>query len=360
MPRRSPILLAAVAAAGLLAGCSPKETWTHRFGAGNALAGTLRDVAVGEMITEAELVTRLAGSRFVLVGAAPANADHARLAARLVGELAGEGERLAAVALESVPTDAQPLITEHMADHPRDAAGLGRVIQEAAPERPHLLARHAPVVEAALAAGAQVVAPDLSTVTLRGVLVQGFQALQPAFVRRAGLAEALPGPLARDLREELAAASCERADGRGLDALTRARRARDASMADRLAAITGRGQSVLVAAPAHVREDRGVPRYLLRLRPGADVATLAFVELPAADAAPPASLPYDYVWFTPAARPPGHDACGERREAGDRAVVAATSVPSWAAPTTGLPNPARGRHDPAAPDGRAATVVPPE
>jgi uncharacterized iron-regulated protein len=220
----------------------------------------------------------------VLVGEAPGNVDHARLAARLVRELAGEGRRLAAVALAPLPSDSQPAVTEYMARHPGDAAGLAAVVREAAPDRPQL-ARLAPWWTRQVAAGAQLVAPDLPPQALRGVLTHGLKALQPAFVQRTGLTSALPAPLAAALKEELSSVSCERVNGRGLDALVRARRARDANMADRLAAITGRGQSVLVAEATHVRKDRGVPWYLARLRPAARVATLAFVELPPADGA---------------------------------------------------------------------------
>ena len=303
----------ALAAAGLLAGaCSgSREAWTHRNGADNPLAGAIYDVAAARPIRERDLVARLGEQEFVLVGEAPGNVDHARLAARLIKELAGEGRRLAAVALAPLPSDSQPAVTEYMTRHPGDAAGLAAVVREAAPDRPQLV-RLAPVVDSAVAAGAQLVAPDLPPQALRGVLTHGLKALQPAFVQRTGLTAALAAPLAAALKEELSLVSCERVNGRGLDALVRTRRARDANMADRLAAITGRGQSVLVAEAAHVRKDRGVPWYLARLRPVARVATVALVELPpgAAAAAPPlAGLPYDYVWFTPSAYPAGFDPC---------------------------------------------------
>jgi uncharacterized iron-regulated protein len=294
----------------LVAACARGETWTHGHGASNPLVGSIRDLATGRAIGEAELVERLGAQDFVLVGEAPGNADHARLSARLVRSLAAEGRRLAAVAIEQLPTDAQPLIVEYLAGHPGDARGLDRAIRAAAPDRPQL-AQFTPALAAAVASGSQIVAADLSADTLRAVLTHGFKALQPDLVRRTGLAEPFATPVEEGLRAELAAASCERANGRALEALARARRARDATMADRLAAVTGRGQSLLLAAGSHVRTDRGVPWYLRQLRPGARIASLALVELPdAAAAAPgPGELPYDYVWFTPAARPAGFDRC---------------------------------------------------
>jgi hypothetical protein len=127
-------------------------------------------------------------------------------------------------------------------------------------------------------------------------------------VRRTGLNESFATPIQESLRGELAMAACGLANARAVEALIQARRARDATMADRLAAVTGRGQSVLVAAVPHVRLDRGVPWYLRQLRPAALMASVAFIEL--ADArAEPTDLPYDYVWFTPARRPPRSSGC---------------------------------------------------
>lgn len=299
--------LLALATATFLAACSTAPRWSHSYGADNPKAGTIHELATGREIGERELLARLARQDFVLVGEVPGNDDQARLAADLVGKLARR-TRLGAVALESLPTDTQPLIVEYLAAHPRDARGLDQAIKAAAPDRPNL-AQFSPALAAAVAAGTQVVAVDLSATALRAVLTHGYKALQPDFVRRTGLVEPFATPVAQGLRQELATASCGRAKGRELDALARARRARDATMADRLAAVTGRGQSLLLAADSHVRTDRGVPWYLRQLRPQARIASLAFVELDGASAGLPSGLAYDFVWLTPSSRPPGYDGC---------------------------------------------------
>jgi uncharacterized iron-regulated protein len=76
-------------------------------------------------------------------------------------------------------------------------------------------------------------------------------------------------------------------------------RARDAMMADRLAATSGSGGGVLIAGNGHVRKDRGVPWYLARLRPGARSISVGLLEVRDDVLEPPRDLPYDYVWFTP-------------------------------------------------------------
>ena len=47
-----------------------------------------------------------------------------------------------------------------------------------------------------------------------------------------------------------------------------------------------------------MRNDRGVPWYLARLKPGARTLSIALVEVRDGQRRPPADLPYDYVWFT--------------------------------------------------------------
>jgi uncharacterized iron-regulated protein len=101
-----------------------------------------------------------------------------------------------------------------------------------------------------------------------------------------------------------------------------AQRARDAQMAERMVAAQRDG-TVLIAGAGHVRSDRGVPAYLATRAPGTTVATVAFVEVAAAHAAPAAyaerfgvaRLPFDFVWFT--ARADDVDPCARMRRGRD-------------------------------------------
>ncbi|MGH6914009.1 MAG: ChaN family lipoprotein, partial [Geminicoccales bacterium] len=81
--------------------------------------------------------------------------------------------------------------------------------------------------------------------------------------------------------------------------MMRVQRARDAMMADRLAATSGKAGGVLIAGNGHVRKDRGVPWYLARLRPDARSVSIGLLEVQDDVLEPPPDLPYDYVWFTP-------------------------------------------------------------
>jgi uncharacterized iron-regulated protein len=116
------------------------------------------------------------------------------------------------------------------------------------------------------------------------------------------------------LQDELRAAHCERAPGQVVIGMMRVQRARDAMMADRLAATAGKGGGVLIAGNGHVRNDRGVPWYLARLRPGARSVSIGLVEVREDVLEPPADLAYDYVWFTAPADDRG-DPCAQQEAA---------------------------------------------
>ena len=77
---------------------------------------------------------------------------------------------------------------------------------------------------------------------------------------------------------------------------------------DRLAAASGKAGGILIAGNDQVRNDRGVPWYLARLKPGARTLSIALVEVQDGQSRAPADLPYDYVWFTTRV-PGGEDLC---------------------------------------------------
>jgi uncharacterized iron-regulated protein len=68
-------------------------------------------------------------------------------------------------------------------------------------------------------------------------------------------------------------------------------------------------QAVLRAGAEHARRDRGAPRSLARLAPGAGIVTVAFLEVDPEHEDPWADLEarygpepvFDYAWYTPKA-----------------------------------------------------------
>lgn len=270
---------------------------TLEQGADHPLAGQVYRVADGTWVSEAALVTDASGADFVLIGERHDNPEHHRLQARLVTALQRQGHGQRAVAFEMIPAWRQLEIVEYLAAD-GDPEGLGEAIAWDTSGWPNW-AWYQPIAEAALASDAQIVAADLGVGEKRAAFVQGAQAFPSAFVQRTGLGEPWPAPMMVSLQDELRAAHCDQVSGRAVIGMMRVQRARDAMMADRLAATSGKGGGVLIAGNGHVRNDRGVPWYLARLRPDARSVSIGLLEIRDDVLEPPTDLPYDYIWFTP-------------------------------------------------------------
>jgi uncharacterized iron-regulated protein len=207
-----------------------------------------------------------------------------------------------------IPADRQLAAIEHLQARPGDAAGLGAAVGWTALGWPDWTL-YRPIAEAALASGAEIVAADLSPGQKRAVFHDGPQVLQAAMVRRTGLDRQLPEPLATSLAQELRDAHCGEVPEPVVEGMFRVQRARDAMMADRLATVGRRAGGVLIAGNGHVRNDRGVPWYLGRMRPDARVLSVGLLEVLDGVDSVPLDLPFDYVWFTP--RAGAGEPCGE-------------------------------------------------
>jgi hypothetical protein len=139
-------------------------------------------------------------------------------------------------------------------------------------------------------------------------------ALDPRLVDRTGLAEPLAPEIEGGLLSTIDEAHCGFAPADLLPAMVDVQRARDALMAERLETVRGNGRSVLIAGAEHVRRDWGVPYYLQRLEPDAEVVTIAFREVDERLTDPAVDLPFDFVWFTPRSQPMGFDPCDAYRQ----------------------------------------------
>jgi uncharacterized iron-regulated protein len=286
----------AVCAALALGACAGG---TSDLGAGSdhPLAGHIYRVADGARVNPAALIADASRADFVLIGERHDNPEHHRLQAELVAALEAQNQGRRAVAFEMIPAWRQLDIVEYLGAD-RDPAGLGEAVAWEASGWP-AWAWYQPIAEAALARDAQIVGADLGQAEKRAAFVQGAQAFRSPFVRRTGLGEAWPPPMMVSLQNELRAAHCGQAPGSVVIGMMRVQRARDAMMADRLAATAGKAGGVLIAGNGHVRNDRGVPWYLARLRPGARSISIGLLEVQNDVLEPAPDLPYDYVWFTP-------------------------------------------------------------
>jgi uncharacterized iron-regulated protein len=303
----------AVCLSFVLSACSTEpQGWQESGTAADPLVGQIYRVADGRLVSKADLLEAAAAADFVLIGESHDNHDHHSLQAQIVSALQRDAGRRRAVAFEMISADRQLDVVEYLNAHPGDAAGLGAAVDWAASGWPDW-AVYEPIARAALANDAQIVAADLDQEQRRAVFDQGAHALRTSFVRRTGLDRDFSATLTSELRDELRIAHCDQAPPQVLSGMYRVQRARDAMLADRLAATSGRAGGILIAGNGHVRNDRGVPWYLARLQPEARTLSIGLVEVEDDLRRPPADLPYDYVWFTPRVAG-GQDPCAAQED----------------------------------------------
>ena len=293
-----------------LVGACQGNDWQHRHGAEHPLAGSIVDVGAQAVIEEADLLAALAAADIVLIGETHGNRDHHRIQAELVRAM---GQRVSGVVFEMIGTDQQQTVVLYLGDRPGDTAGLGPALGWAESGWPDW-ALYEPIAAAALAVEAEVVGGNLPRTAVDRLMAEGVDALDPALVARTGLKEPLDPDLEGRLVATIDEAHCGFAPDDLLPAMLDVQRGRDAQMADRLAAIKGRGQSVLIAGSEHVRRDWGVPYYLHRVDPDARVVSLALREVDERLTDLPVALPFDFVWFTPRRQPLGFDPCEAYRQ----------------------------------------------
>lgn len=272
-------------------------------GQGHPLTGRIWDVPAARFITTDTLIARLAVARYILLGERHDHPEHHVLQAAIVRGVLAAGRR-PALAFEMLGADQAAALAEHLRAAPRDAAGLGDAVgwsRSGWPPWP----LYQPIADAALAAGLPIVAANLPTTTARAVARGDLSGLEPTLVRVHGLDRPATPPVQTAMEAEMRESHCGHLPDPVLPGMVTAQRARDAAMAERMAAAGGDG-AVLIAGAGHVRSDRGVPIYLAARAPGAAVASLAFVEVANGRTTPAdyaerfgaARLPFDYMWFT--------------------------------------------------------------
>lgn len=308
-------ILAAVlsAATAARAQAPPAPPWEAPLAQQAPLTGEIREPASGRQLTPAQLLDRIAGADFVLLGERHDNPDHHRLQAWVV-----ESSGARAVALEMIDSDQAARLSQYLTTSPGSAEQLGNALEWANSGWPHW-SQYQPIAEAAMLRGLPVLAANLPPALARAIARDGL--------------EALPAPLAAQLRldpvadkavlaghaAEMQEAHCGKLPERSLAPFAVAQYARDAYMAwvmvDQWRRSERKVGAVLIAGAGHARKDRGVPLHLARLAPDSRVVSLAFVE--AGDSAMPdaevARLPYDVVWFT--ARVDDEDPCNAMPDA---------------------------------------------
>jgi uncharacterized iron-regulated protein len=312
------LVLSAAALFALVVPALPFELpdWTVGALADHPLVGTIWR-SDGTHASPEALQAALLTADHVAVGEIHSNADHHRIQAAVVEALAQAGRRPALV-FEMIPERLDDALQAFLAERPSDAAGLGKLLEWEERGWPDW-SLYRPIAEAALRHGLAMKAGNLDRSLARAVGQEGRQALGPDRIERYRLDRPLESGLEEALTAELYEGHCRLMPRDALAPMLTVQRATDGALADAMIRADRSAGTVLIAGAGHVREDWGAPAVLEQRLPGAEVLTIALVEVregsvrfDAYTSGLPGPLPYDFVIFTP--RSETGDPCAGLRE----------------------------------------------
>jgi uncharacterized iron-regulated protein len=289
------------------------QRWIKNGEVTSGLIGRIWSVADQVFIEPSELVERLADARFLLLGENHDNADHHRLQAFLLENVAPA--QRPAVVMEMVGADRAKALDSFNASAGRTADAFREAVDWDSSGWPDF-DLYRPVIDAALAREARIGATLPTIAATREVSKGGLDVLGADRLEALGLASPLAPDLTEDLEQEIIVSHCDMLPPEVVPNMTAVQRFRDAAIAEALREIPETGPAVLIAGNGHVRSDRGVPAYL-----GSDAGRAVVVMMqetgPDKDAAGDTAdfgldVPADYLWFTPPAE--REDPCAALRE----------------------------------------------
>jgi uncharacterized iron-regulated protein len=310
-PVRIGLLIVAVLTA--CAGCQAWETARGPPPSINPLLGQIWDLRAQRLATRDELLRQTAAARYVLLGELHDNPEHHRIERELLQALINAQAR-PALAMEQLDTEYQTAI-----DAVRTQPGTNA---ETIAEAGHVDRRgwnwsayYEPLVAIAVQADLPIVAINLARPLARRVGSEGLSALGEAPVARLVVDTEWTAERQQQLQSEIIAGHCGDVPKDLLPRLVAAQRARDATMAAALATHAGNG-AIAILGRGHARADIAVPIYLARLDPRSAIVSIDLIEAEPGYGsvrdyidAHAVELPFDFVWFTPAAQ--REDPCRE-------------------------------------------------
>jgi uncharacterized iron-regulated protein len=282
------------------------RTWLNRLHRDHPLVGKIWAGRAGRFVDEAALEEALVGADLVLLGEMHDNPDHHVLQARFVRKIVSSGRR-PALAFEMLTTDLQAAVDVARATTPREPENLEPVWKTGGwPDFDF----YRPILAAGLEAALPIVAANLPRAEVRALVKNGLDAADPALKKRLESGPVLPPEAVQALRKEMKDSHCGELPDEMMDPMILAQRARDATMAGRLAeAAREGGGGILITGNGHATA-ADVPAWLAQDAPGKKLVTVAMVEVDPSQKAPgdyvvefgKGPFPFDYAIFTPATK----------------------------------------------------------
>ena len=299
----------------LLTGCASTqldqaEQWQSQLYTEHVLVGMIWDSRVGEFIGADELLARIEGVSYLLLGEKHDNPDHHALQLRSLDHVLQAGN-VSAVSFEMMSSEQQPLLRDLPLSQESSLEQINEYLQW--DNDGWNWDYYGPLLRSAIRADVLINAANISSEEM----MQVYGAPTPAEIEGV-LDEQTMAALDKDIDES----HCGMLPESQFPAMTRVQQARDFAMASSLASNTDQQLQVLIAGNYHIRRDLGVPNYLLSRQPSLEesqIVSLAFMEVDEASIEPVDYLQqfgsvkaYDYIWFTPAVS--NEDYCASMRQ----------------------------------------------
>jgi len=301
----------------ILAGCSSAPLhqaqqwqWQSQLHADHELVGRIWDSQADEFIAADELLSRIEGVNYLLLGEKHDNPDHHALQLRSLEHVFQAGD-VAGVSFEMMNSAQQPLLQDLDSLRMRDSQQINEHLQW--DNDGWNWDYYGPLINSALFANVSIKAANISNEQMMEV----YGAPTPAEIE-AVLDDHTMTALEKDIDES----HCGMLPESQFPAMVRVQQARDFAMASSLLTGAGRQMQVLIAGNYHIRRDLGVPNYILHRQPSlqeSQIASLAFMEVDPSSEDPADYLQqfgsvkaYDYIWFTPAVS--AEDYCAAMRQ----------------------------------------------
>lgn len=263
---------------------------------------SILDVQTGQLISEDQLYQRMLASEYLLLGETHDNSYHHELQASFIKRLRQQPLRSISVSFEMITRKQAELLNQQGYDTSLELIDiLDREKNNWPYQRDYQI-----VFDSVIVAGFEILPANLDLDTLIQISMQPDEK-SPPDVRQMLEKTPLSESQYVDLENEIIYSHCNKLPSEAISPMLQVQRVRDAVMA--LSLLRSKAKTrVLIAGAGHTRNDRGVPLYLRGHDNTANILSLAYI-----DVEPDATdmqaytqrwggktLPFDYVWFTPA------------------------------------------------------------
>ena len=298
----------------LLAGCASTQQdqgnqWQSLLHTEHVLVGMIWDSQAEKYIAADELLTRIEGVSYLLLGEKHDNPDHHALQLRALDHVL-QTDNVSAVSFEMMSSEQQPLLLDLSLN---SVSGLEQIKEYLQWDEGWNWDYYGPLLHRVIQADVLINAANISDEEMMQVYGS------PTAAEIEGV---LDKQTMDALEKDIDDSHCGMLPESQFPAMVRVQQARDFAMASSLVLNTGQQLQVLVAGNYHIRRDLGVPNYLLNRQSSLEesqIVSLAFMEVDKASNDPADYLQqfgsvkaYDYIWFTPAVS--DEDYCASLRQ----------------------------------------------